>query len=485
MSISGTLSSALSGLNASSRAAELVSSNVANALTDGYSRRELVVGARALGGSGQGVSVVAVNRVVDRALLSDRRIAQAGAGARDLRAAFLTKAEAALGTPGSDGSLGARIAAFDKALIEAASRPESESRLGNVLGAAKALAAQLGSVSEIIQTARAAADDAIAEDVSVLNDTLSRIAEMNGQIRAHVGNGRNASALMDQRHRLIDKIATILPLREVERDHGQIALYTTGGAVLLDGRPAEFGFVAAGVITPDMTLGSGALSTVTLNGQPLRSSGDSSLILGGRLAASFAIRDELAPGAQARLDAVARDLIARFADPGVDPTRSPDDAGLFTDKGAAFNATDEAGIAARIRVNAAVDPTQGGALWRLRDGQGAISPGPSGNSSLLSAFQVTLTDPRSPVSGGFMAGARSFSALAADLVSGVAAARLAADEEASFATAKADSLRVLELETGVDTDREMQQLLLIEQAYAANAKVVQSVDNLIQLLLGM
>ena len=39
MSISASLSSALSGLTAASRRAEVVASNVANAMTEGYGRR--------------------------------------------------------------------------------------------------------------------------------------------------------------------------------------------------------------------------------------------------------------------------------------------------------------------------------------------------------------------------------------------------------------------------------------------------------------
>ncbi|MEL7027010.1 MAG: flagellar basal body protein, partial [Pseudomonadota bacterium] len=50
MSISTSLSSALSGLTATSRAAELVSSNISNALTEGYGRRELATSARITNG---------------------------------------------------------------------------------------------------------------------------------------------------------------------------------------------------------------------------------------------------------------------------------------------------------------------------------------------------------------------------------------------------------------------------------------------------
>ena len=50
---------------------------------------------------------------------------------------------------------------------------------------------------------------------------------------------------------------------------------------------------------------------------------------------------------------------------------------------------------------------------------------------------------------------------------------------------RADSLKALELQGGVDTDHEMQQLLLIEQAYAANARVISTADDMIQTLLGL
>ena len=40
-----------------------------------------------------------------------------------------------------------------------------------------------------------------------------------------------------------------------------------------------------------------------------------------------------------------------------------------------------------------------------------------------------------------------------------------------------------ELLNGVDTDQEMQKLLLIEQSYAANARVIQVVDDMMRRLM--
>ena len=483
MSISGALSNALSGLTASSRSAEMVSNNIANALNEGYVRRELVLGPRSLGGTGQGVAVTGISRAVNLVLLSDRRVAQAGTGDRQTRAQFLTNLEAAIGAPGSEGSLTNRVAAMETALIEAASRPESEGRLGKVADSARALANQIGAAATSVQTARAGADHQIGADVNRVNVAMARVAEMNVEIRGHLSSGRDPSALMDQRQQLVDQIASVVPLREVQRDHGQIALFTTGGAVLVDGRAADFGYTATGVVEPDMTVASGGLSGLTLNGLPIATSGPYSTISGGTLAANFAVRDELAPAAQGRLDAVARDLVERFG--SLDPTVTPGNPGLFTDAGGPFLPANEVGLALRLAMNVAPDPRQGGALWRLRDGLGATSPGPAGNATLLSALQTALTASRQPVSGNFLPGLRSFAGLNAEMLSAVGTARLSADAEASFSAAKSESLKVQELQGGVDTDREMQDLLQIEKAYAANAKVIQTVDEMLDLLLGI
>ena len=336
MTLSGSLSSALSGLTATSRAAEIVSNNVANAMTEGYGRRELGLSARTLGGTGQGVQVVGVTRMSNSVAIGDRRLADASLGGNSARAAFYRSLEQAIGLPDVADSLSGRISAFDAALIAAAARPDSEARLSQVADAARNMAARLVSASKEVQTMRARADDQIETQVAKVNSTLQRIADLNVQIRANSGGGRDASGLMDQRQQAIDSISAIIPLREIPREMGTVALVTMTGATLLDGHPSTLGFTPVGVIAPDMTLASGALFGLTLNGRPIDVAGESSPIAGGSLASAFSIRDDLGVQAQAKLDAVGRDLVERFQDPSVDPTLTAADAGLFTDQGAAF-----------------------------------------------------------------------------------------------------------------------------------------------------
>lgn len=485
MSISATMSSALSGLTASARGADVVASNIANALTEGYARRELQLTARSLGGTGQGVQVAGVVRATDMVLVGDRRLADASAADRQARADFLSTVEQALGSPEEERSITARIAAFDASLLAAASRPDSEARLNAVVEAARSLTSAFNGASRVIQDARTVADEAIAREVRLVNDTLAAIADTNAKILTLSSSGRDASTLMDQRQQFVDRIAGIIPLREVDRGMGVIALYTAGGAPLLDGiRPAQLGFDPAGIVTPAMTEAAGGLSGLTLNGRPIVM-GEGGPLSGGSLSAHFAIRDTLGPGAQMRLDALARDLVERLADPAVDPTRAPGAPGLFTDGGLALDPVNETGLALRLQLNPLADPLQGGQLHRLRDGLGTPTPGLSGQSALLTALETALTRPRQPVSGGFMLGERSLSVLAGQVVSILSEARLSAESEASFGTARAAALKAMELEGGVDTDQELQRLLAVEQTYGANARVIRAVDDMLQMILGI
>ncbi len=483
MGVTSALGSALSGLSATSRLAEILSSNVANATTPGYARREVGLRAAVLAGTGQGVSVTGVTRDVDRHLLSERRLAQAGGGDRDLRADFLKRVEQALGTPDSAGSLAARLAAFDTALLEASARPESQSRLFSIATTAGSLAQGLAAATDDIQAARATADRQIGEEVGRLNTTLLQLHELNVDLRSFTGAGRDVSALLDERQRLVDTISSIVPVREIPRDMNQIALFTTGGAPLLEGSPSVFGFSATRTVTPEMTQALGGLSGITINGRPYDTAGPGSPILGGIIGALFAVRDDLATTAQGKLDAVARDLVERFSATGLDPTLAPGAPGLFTDAGTAFLPADEVGLAGRLRLNAAADPSQGGALFRLRDGLGAVAEGPPGNGGLLSSLHAALTAARPLASAAFAAGTRSFATLTGDLMSDASSHRLSAQSEQSFAAAKLTALGDLEAQNGIDTDQEMQALLVIEKNYAANAKVIQTVNDMIDTLI--
>jgi flagellar hook-associated protein 1 len=483
MSISGALFNAYSGLVAASRTAESVSNNVSNALTDGYGRRQVDLVAASTAGRGTGVRVASVLRDVDQIAIADRRLAQASAGGKSVNSGALARLESVIGIPGDAGSLSDLVTKFEGALLSAQSRPDSEVRLQNTLYAASDLVAQINEISNSTQKLRMDADKSIGDQINMLNKSLAGIAELNRNIRALTGRGNSPNGLIDQRQRLIDGISDIIPIKTYPRDKGEIAVFSAGGAVLIDGLPAEFGFSSAGLITPDMTLASGALSGLTLNDKPIAVSGNGSLVEGGTLSASFAVRDNSAPFASAQIDAFARNMMERFESSGLDSSLTAGDPGLFTDEGIALDVMNEVGLAGRLAVNAIVDPEAGGALWRLRDGLGAAAPGETGDRTLITGFLDVLTNAQVTNSGQFSASSLRLGALAGDLTALNSSTRLDAEQSEVFATTRFQELYLVELESGVDTDQEMQKLLLIETAYAANARVIATVDAMLQSLL--
>jgi flagellar hook-associated protein 1 FlgK len=485
MSISSALSNALSGLTVTSRAADLVSSNIANAMTDGYGVRELSVAARVTGNAGAGARVAGVVRHEDVVLVNDRRRAEASLGHDTAQATHLTRLEALIGTPDQPGSLSARTAGFEAALTAAAAAPHDQTRLGGAVGAAVALAGTINGISEGIQQDRLGADRDIAMAVGRINGALEELATLNTRIRQGSGGGRDVSALLDAQARLVDGLAPLIPVQTRRDATGALQVYSSDGQALLDGRPAVLGFEPVSVMAPDMTREAGALSGLTLNGRDLPLGGTTPALAGGELAALFALRDEWGVSAQAQIDAVARDLAARFDAAGLDPSVAPGQPGLFTDAGARVAPGAEVGLAARLRVNAAVVPAEGGAAWRLRDGLGAASEGAIGAAGLLQAQIDTLSALHTTASGGFSAAGRSFAGLVADHLSGVGLARQTAETTQSHGAARLGALRQEELSQGVDTDAEMQRLLRIEQVFAANARVVSAAQEMIDQLMRM
>lgn len=486
MSLSISLSNAITGLTGAARGAEAVSSNVSNAMTEGYGVRRLQLASRAGGHYGAGVQVLGVERMVDMQVIGDRRLADAGLALADTRLGFQTQVETMIGLPGEAGSLADRMAQFEASLITASARPDVDSRLSASVTSAKQLASKFNDISDGLQDLRQQADRAISADVATLNSTLHQLQEIGSEITRRITSGQDYSAQLDQRQILVDRVSEIVPVKEVDRGRGQIALITPGGGLLLDGKAATFEFSQVGIITPDMSRESGSLSGLTMNGIEVSLDNTINAISGGRLAGHFEVRDGLAVKEQARVDALARDLVERFQDPALDPTLALADPGLFTDGGDPFVAiapVNEEGLSARLSINALVDPEAGGEVRRMRDGLNAAAVGEVGNASVLLAMSDAMSAPRAITGSGFSGTLRSAGDLASEFLSLAGMDRHNFEVEYTFTSSSQASLKEIELRDGVDTDHEMQQLLLIEAAYQANARVISTVDDLLAQLL--
>ena len=112
-----------------------------------------------------------------------------------------------------------------------------------------------------------------------------------------------------------------------------------------------------------------------------------------------------------------------------------------------------------------------------------MAPGDVGYAGQLQAFVDILSDGRVPPSGRFGTVNLTASGLAVSLSSRVAQAADFAGQSLTYASASRTELERLELAEGVDSDAELQNLIVAEQVFAANARMIATVDELMETLL--
>ncbi len=484
MSINGAMTNAASGLAASARLADTISNNVANALTTGYARRTTEITSLSLGGYGTGARIGSTTRAENTQLTAERRGTDAALGAATVRSDAYARMLDAMGDADSATSLSALATGLETTLMSATASPQSTAKLAEAVDAASDLAGALNRIADETVALRSEADAEIGRQVATVNTALHAIDDINRQIAVLTPQGVDTTSLQDERSRMIDSVSSIIPVRTVKRDNDAVALYSANGGVLLDGRVYELSFTSAtNVVTPDLTVGAGLSALAQDRGantgpETIAAGTGTGAFDGGSLGALFELRDRTVPEFDAEIDRYANDLIERFRD--LMPAASLDASGngLFVDTGSG------AGLAGRITLNAAVDPGQGGAVWRLRDGLAAATPGTEGDGATLQKLSDVMSVARVPA--GFLSqNAQNDSATIASEIASFFAGRSArSDEDQAYLSARQSTLVEEEThETGVDSDTELQSLMLVEQAYAANARVLSVIDDLMKLLL--
>ncbi|WP_425040055.1 flagellar hook-associated protein FlgK [Primorskyibacter sp. S187A] len=481
MSLSGALSNALSGLRASSAAARVTGSNLSNALNETFTRREIRLEQNSVTG---GVRFAGVTRAANPLVLSDWRLANTRSSSAELESASTSRVFASFGLTGDVNSLETKLTEFETSLVAAATRPDLTPRLDSVAYAAKDVASKLNDIGASIQAERSNADAQIKNRVERTNTILKDIETVNERLASLRDDSESVVSLLDQRDALLDDLSSITDIRVFERDNNRIAVYSVGGASLIDGKAAVLEFEPSGQITAGMSLAAGDLKQITIAGEPMPASGSGGRFVGGELGALFDIRDKTAVTAQREVDAFAFDFAQRFNDPALDPSRGPTDLGFFTDAGVVVDAANIDGFSNRIRVNLAIDLNAGGNSQLLRDGLLSGGGGDPGNASLVQGLRDSMTTSGVISFGSFAGTSMSLVNLVSGVGSVLATSKTQSEAVLASSNAQKSVLTNVKAERGVDSSTELQRLMAIEKAYAANAQVIRTVDEMLDTLLG-
>jgi len=487
MALSIGVDVARSSLAAVSEQIAVVSRNVARAGDPDATRKT----ARVITGPGSNVHVGRLDRAADPLLLESYLNANSANQAQGAIGTGLDRLQQTVDDTDLERSPAALIAKLGSALQTYSGAPQDPAVAASVVTAAKDLASALNQASATVTDVRRQADTDIAASVDRINGYLAQVSDLNKQIVFGTRTGADVTDMLDQRDAVLKQLSSEVGIRTVARDDNDIAIYTDSGVTLFDKIPRSVTFSADPLIS-----GSSPGSPVYADGVPIAGTPNIMQIGSGALSGLVTLRDSIAPTYQQQLDEMARGLIETFAetDQSATPTLPPA-AGLFTYSGGpALPATGVQieGLAADIKINANVDPSQGGNVNLLRDG-GISNPGnpaytynTSGGAAFTDRIQQLLDNidsPRSFDPDAQLPQTASVANFAKASVSWLEALRQSAQSDGDYRKAVADrAASALSKETGVNLDEEMTRLLELERTFQASSRLINTVDNMMQTL---
>ena len=321
MGLSSALASAVSGLRANQAALSITSANVANASTPGYiaeSSNQIEVPS---GGPGSSVQVTGVTRELDSFIQGQLRTEIGGGGFADQTANILGQLQSLYGTPGGTGTLETAFNNFTSAVQAISTSSTGLSAQTTALAAAQALAQQLNTTSQGIQTLRTNAEQDIGTSVSQANTDLNQIAAINTKLQGLSPTDPSAATLEDQRDNAINDLAKLVDVKVVNTGNNQVSLFTNTGIQLVGaGLASQFNFTSPGTLTPtslyntDPTKsGVGTLSISLPNGSSIDVVANN-VISSGQIAADLKLRDQTLVQAQTQVDQFAATLPSSLSD---------------------------------------------------------------------------------------------------------------------------------------------------------------------------
>ncbi|MFQ5355965.1 MAG: flagellar hook-associated protein FlgK [Mariprofundaceae bacterium] len=300
-----TLHIASRSLLAQQKAIDVVSQNVANVNTPGYSRQSPKLASDApdkIGGHnfGNGVSLSNISRSADHLLqLAQIRSGSLTAFSQTLHKG-LANVEAVFGNLDSPG-LTNTIDAFFSAQQQLANSPQDPIARLDLRSRANDLTITISGMQERILQRQQSADLEIEPVLNQINSLLSHIAQLNKNIMRSESSNKlagGANDLRDQRDIAILQLAKLIPVQQVTTNNGGLLLQTAGGDLLVGGDVARS-------LTTGVIAGSSFKSVIFAdNGQPASGFED-----GGQLGALMSLRDSKLAGYNQLLDSLAKNLI--------------------------------------------------------------------------------------------------------------------------------------------------------------------------------
>jgi flagellar hook-associated protein 1 FlgK len=459
MALSVGLDTGVSALRAAQTMVDVAAHNIANADTEGYTRQEAALRAippvrtyvngpgLVLNQLGRGVEVERIRRLRDGLLDVQYRDVRSLTDEYRARSNALQQVEVTLDEP-SDQGLQALMARFFNGFREVASEPESVAARAAALEQATNLAAGFNRAGRLLTAQQNDLDQSLDVKVGEINARAEEVAALNAKIRIATVAGNPANDLLDRRDLLLDELAGLAGATFEAGPEDSVNVLV-GGRRLVDN-------VTVNALATQPNPGNNNLKQVVF-----ASDNAAVPLTGGALKGIVDARDLHVAGMLSDLNDVASALITAVnaqhrAGFGLNDETNLD---FFTGTGA---------------LDIAVDPTLRANPQRLAVSGATGEPGNSANARALAGvqFQPLLNGGTTTVEDGYRAM--------------VSALGVASHQAQSLEQSQDTLTRHLEVArqsvAGVSVDEEMANLVKGQHAYSAAARIITTVDEMLDTL---
>jgi len=466
MSLLDALNIATSSLRTTQASISVISENVANSQNANYADRSPIVTELPANG---GVELAGVQRATDQAL-RQQTLQQSSQSSGDAALSSLYgQLDDATGASSGTPPLASAMAQLQTAWQSFEATPEDVAAQQSVIQAGTGVTQAIGNASQAVdQLATTAAGD-VGTDVTTLNTDLAQIAQLNQQIVAATATNTPAPDLEDQRDAAVASVAKLVSINTVARPDGSLSVFTPNGLSLVDKAAISFAWDGTNITASGSTT---SLNSSFQNGSIgatlgfLRTDGAAVQSTDPRLGALQKLRDQL--------NGFASSLYDRTATPPPAFEAAYDNATTQTGEQATAFFTTSDGSATATSSNLVVNPAILNGTAQIK--QAAATP-------VVAA--LTETD-QSLNAGALAVTGVSYSQLANAILANTSsnAGTISSAAKTSTATTTALTSR-LASETGVNVDNEMSNLIVLQNSYAAAARVATTIDSMLTSLMAI
>lgn len=302
-SITLALHTAKDGLLSMQSALGTVAENVANANTEGYSRKIVNLETRVIDGVGSGVQISEVSRTVDEGLMRDIREENASLHEANIKDNYYQRMEELFGSPADNSSISHIMAEMVGALEALSVSPNSTLNESEVVRWALNTIDKMSDMASEVQDLRLQADVDLYQEANNANELLQSIADMNDKIIRNQAIGHPVTDLQDKRDMALDELSQIIDIQYFERTNGEVAVFTKGGTVLVDSDAQTITHSRAASSGPTISYAQGGFTGILVGTYDITND-----LLGGKMKGLVDLRDGELNNLQRELDELSEEL---------------------------------------------------------------------------------------------------------------------------------------------------------------------------------